>query len=344
MVGVVLGNCIICAGVAVVAFATFCTAAHAVPHFGTHSDLAGTLRLPSLPLFVFRFLFQGTTLGAFTLLLQGPSIIEAAAAVLVLTVCVVVPIYVAQRLHRDTNRYAHYVNYVEDTGSMVLMLLGPGEWVSKYSRIQWVNRYASVLRAYRDETVWYSAVDLGFAFALSAVKSVQTENTIQCGHVQLAVSLLCLCYGMAVSILLPYARPRDTFVDIVVTGMQGTATLTLAVGHYREDPPWAWGYEVAGLVLLLAAVVLVVKAVLDIVSEALRMVRMKHLLPEQQCLERAPSEVSCQELGFLVAHNLGASDVSSATAHSLQDLMHHRLGSNLLGGTASSTPLTPSLM
>ena len=263
MAGVVMGNALICAGAAFTSVLLIC--AFRLPSRFKNTDILGLLRVPSIPLYVFQFLYQGLSMGAFNLIIRGSGW-EIAGGVAGVLLCCAVPVWVYHVVRRDVPRLARYETYPQ-RGLTVSLFMGEGEWAST-TDVMWVPRYASMVRSYREGAVWYSAVEFTFSLALSAIKSVPTDDSTQCGHLQVAAVVVFTAYGVVLVYLWPYARQRDCVAEVVTLGSQTTALSFMAVAYYGDGGLWL--FEVASMLFLLTAGVLVMKSLCDIAGEVYR--------------------------------------------------------------------------
>ncbi|KAJ9435027.1 hypothetical protein DIPPA_06378, partial [Diplonema papillatum] len=192
--GMVLGNFALMA-----VFSTICylvlkfaqvAGERAFPKLFEGLDTQGLMRLPSAPLMVFTFLYQGTTFGAVMLLMEPPHPIGFCAGVFSFVLCAAVPMGVFYRMHRSVPAKAVYLLDDVYKGKIWAFVIGPGEWVSVQRKNHWVNRYASVMRTYRQETVWFSLVEFCSMFALAAVSATRVESVTACGHVKLFSAMI----------------------------------------------------------------------------------------------------------------------------------------------------------
>ncbi|KAJ9456837.1 hypothetical protein DIPPA_00286 [Diplonema papillatum] len=199
-------------------------------------DLQGWLRFPSAPLFVFNLLYQGTALGVVSLLVSPPGVASFAAGVAGAVVVCVVPVLVFRVVKRDVPSQALYVtDPLRLSKSTMQVVLGEGEWVSTANDLHWIRRYATVVRAFRQECCWFGVVECALAVALAAINGIPIDTSTQCGHVKLASSLVLLVFLLAVVKLTPHACFRDTMAEIVVLGAQVAALFLLSLANYTES-------------------------------------------------------------------------------------------------------------
>ena len=229
-------------------------------------DAQGVLRFPSAPLFVFQLTFQGTTLGGMVLVLSPPETWAFALGACTLLASMLVPLFVFARVARDIPKRAVYLRDAEVTPPMRL-LIGQGEWVNREKDADWVHRYSSVVRTYRQPMAWYALIEFAGSFTLAAIHAVKTESLVACGHAKVASAMVFLILLVLEATLWPHARFRDSFADFVALGAQFSAMLAMANGYYRGENGSAWTFSVANHMLAAAVAVIFTKALLDIISE-----------------------------------------------------------------------------
>eukprot|EP01059_Diplonema_ambulator_P004864 TRINITY_DN1459_c0_g1_i2.p1 TRINITY_DN1459_c0_g1~~TRINITY_DN1459_c0_g1_i2.p1 ORF type:complete len:414 (+),score=117.28 TRINITY_DN1459_c0_g1_i2:27-1268(+) len=232
-------------------------------------DTQGMLRFPSAPLFIFQWLYQGTVLGAMILLLYPANTLHVVLGLVAMAVCVSVPVLLFRVVTRDVPSMAVYALDPEKQGWLQELVCGPGEWVSVGVDVHWVNRYASVTRSFVQRAVWFSVIEFAAAFALAAIGTLETSTLVGCGHVKLAMAAVFLILVVVEAVLWPCARPRDNMADFVTLGIQGAGLVLMAVGFYKGyDVKEHLTHHVAGLLFMASAVLLVVKGVVDLCTEA----------------------------------------------------------------------------
>eukprot|EP01059_Diplonema_ambulator_P029239 TRINITY_DN48507_c0_g1_i1.p1 TRINITY_DN48507_c0_g1~~TRINITY_DN48507_c0_g1_i1.p1 ORF type:complete len:215 (+),score=48.05 TRINITY_DN48507_c0_g1_i1:2-646(+) len=155
----------------------------------------------------------------------------------------------------------------EETSAVRVVLLGKGEWVSRKRELHWVQRYASVVKTYSEECVWFVCLDFASSLALAAIGSMNTSNLAACGHVKLFQAIILCTLLLAEAVAWPHSRMRDSVLDFVALGVQCVSLLLLAVGFYKGMGHGDELFVIAGYLLLFATVLLVVKVVLDVLCE-----------------------------------------------------------------------------
>eukprot|EP00754_Rhynchopus_humris_P013548 Rhum_TRINITY_DN14333_c3_g1::Rhum_TRINITY_DN14333_c3_g1_i1::g.81316::m.81316 len=229
-------------------------------------DAQGVLRFPSAPLFVFQLTFQGTTLGGMILVLSPPDTWAFALGACTVLASMLVPLFVFARVARDIPKRAVYLRDAEVTPPMRL-LIGQGEWVNREKNADWVHRYSSVVRTYRQPMAWYALIEFAGSFTLAAIHAVKTESLAACGHAKVASAVVFLILLVLEATLWPHARFRDSFADFVALGAQFSAMLAMAYGYYRGENGNAWTFSVANHMLAGAVAIIFTKALLDVITE-----------------------------------------------------------------------------
>ena len=274
--GVVLGNMAITVGFSAVCFAMVRVAASGgrrmFPLFFEGIDTQGLLRFPSAPLFIFQLLYQGTTYGSMVLVLHAPTPMLAMVGGASVAACMVVPCALLTVVHGDVPAKARY-RFDEHTKSSLLRFwIGPGEWVARTRRTSWVNRYASVVRTFRQDLAWYAFVEFTSSFTLSAIAAVEARNEAACGHVKLASAAVFLVLLFVECALWPHAKRRDGLLDVVLLGAQFCAMTVRAFAYYSLDREH-WGFLLSSQLLVCCGMLLMCKVVVDVLSEVYVLVK-----------------------------------------------------------------------
>ena len=241
--------------------------AKVMPKFFEGLDTQGFLRLPSAPLFLFQFFYQGMTLAGMDLMLQPQegAVDEIIGACCIL-LCIATPIWVYRQIKKGVPQEAIYARASGRTNPLLRLLIGSGEWVNTTQDQMWVQRYSSVTRTYRQETAWFVGIEFAASFALSAAKSAHTSSLIGCGHVKLANGVIFVILLLLESFLWPHARQRDSVLDVVGLGIQAAAMFFMATAFYNEDAEY-WTMGVASSLLLVAMCMLMGRTILDVLTE-----------------------------------------------------------------------------
>eukprot|EP01061_Rhynchopus_euleeides_P038216 TRINITY_DN65655_c0_g1_i1.p1 TRINITY_DN65655_c0_g1~~TRINITY_DN65655_c0_g1_i1.p1 ORF type:complete len:401 (+),score=45.06 TRINITY_DN65655_c0_g1_i1:118-1203(+) len=261
-------------------------------------DPQGLLYLPSAPLFVFSLLYQGTSLGAVRLVLHPTHIGMFFVGLATLFVCILVPCLLFRHVTRSV---PHLACYCEDSelpenqgfgGICKRMLVGAGDWVNTHPDTRWVRRYGTVVRAYRQEFVWFAIVEFSGSLAVSAIAALDASTTVGCGHKKLATSIVLGSLSVIVAVLWPHARHHNACLDFIVLSLQATGSLLMAIGYYTGSssaPMSGLPFDTARRTFQMALVILLTKSVLDVVAESVnffdgRMQRLQRQYQAMQCM------------------------------------------------------------
>ena len=228
-------------------------------------DMQGFLRLPSAPLLVFIFMYQGSTLAAMGLVLSGVTAYFEMAGLAAVAVLAAAPFALARRVVRDVPAKAVYARATGRSG-MVRALIGPGEWVNTSRDTLFVQRFACITRMYKQDRVWFFAVELAASFAISAVKSAKVETFVGCGHVHTAVGVVFFMLLILEGLIWPHVRQRAAVLDVIVLGMQGVSMFFTAHGYYNTGRS-TWVFDTAACLLDGAQWVLLVNMAMEVLTE-----------------------------------------------------------------------------
>eukprot|EP00659_Diplonema_papillatum_P018678 gene18678-28832_t len=270
--GAVVSNFAIIAAFSVLSYAVFRLAdgpcRHMLPvRFREGIDTQGFLRFPSAPLFVLQLLYQGTLLGAMVLILQPVSALVFIGAICVLIGCLLVPIGCFVVVRESVPARAYYAEVESDTAAWKQILMGKGEWVAVERSTHWVNRWATVVRPFRQDTAWFFLVEMASSVALAGIQAVRSESLVGCGHVKLFSSVIFFILLLAEMYVSPHARLRDTVGDTIQLGAQSSALVLVSIAYYKEDTRY-WTFTAANMLLMSSVAVSILKAVVDGGTEA----------------------------------------------------------------------------
>ena len=235
------------------------------PTFFKDLDVVGLLRLPSAPVLVFQYFYQGLTLAGMSLVFHPQKGWHAGVGVAILLVCAVVPVVLHLTISQGVPAHGVYAIAEGRKNRALLSLLGKGEWVSMQRDPMWVQRY-TVIRPYKQGTTWFLLIEFVSSFTLSAIQSTGPETSAGCGHVKLASGLVFLVLLMLEGLFWPHARSRDAALDILLLGTQLAAMLVMAAGYYTAALD-SWLFKVSSKLLTVAFILLVIKITLDILTE-----------------------------------------------------------------------------
>ena len=235
------------------------------PTFFKDRDVVGLLRLPSAPVLVFQYFYQGLTLAGMSLVFHPEKGWHAAVGVAILLVCAVVPVVLHLTITRGVPAYGVYARAEGRQNRALISLLGEGEWVSMQRNPMWVQRY-TVIRPYKQDATWFLLIEFVSSFTLSAIQSTAPETSEGCGHVKMASGLVFLVLLMLEGLFWPHARPRDAALAILFLGTQLAAMVVMAAGYYTATLD-SWLFDVSSRLLTVAFILLVVKIALDILTD-----------------------------------------------------------------------------
>eukprot|EP01064_Diplonema_japonicum_P003310 TRINITY_DN1214_c0_g3_i1.p1 TRINITY_DN1214_c0_g3~~TRINITY_DN1214_c0_g3_i1.p1 ORF type:complete len:623 (+),score=121.11 TRINITY_DN1214_c0_g3_i1:811-2679(+) len=341
--GMVLGNVAIMVGFTVLCYVLVQGASHGgarvMPGVFEGLDAQGWMRFPSAPLFLFQMFYQGTSLGGMQLVLHPPSAGAFVLGVLAMGFCLGVPLWVWNTVQRDIPTKARYVADKQTKLMVVKLLVGPGEWVSVDRENHWVNRYASVVRTYREDVAWYSVLEFAASFALAGLQAVSVENLTQCGHVKLMSAIIFLILMVVEGALWPHARYRDAATDVVLLGMQLTAMLLMAAAYYEGDRGH-WTMMLASRLLFLAVIVILIKVAVDVATEIYIIIKKRRARLQEPFFEtrRPPSWEQLYSTGegslafpLLVSENKGYREAGITAVEGDEDALNMSRRELLLG-------------
>eukprot|EP01064_Diplonema_japonicum_P031965 TRINITY_DN5899_c0_g1_i1.p1 TRINITY_DN5899_c0_g1~~TRINITY_DN5899_c0_g1_i1.p1 ORF type:complete len:1100 (+),score=210.27 TRINITY_DN5899_c0_g1_i1:44-3343(+) len=259
-------------------------------------DAQGFLRFPSAPLFVFQWLYQGTTLGSATLIFY-PKVHGAWILGLIsMGGIIFVSLYTFRIIIRDVPSKAVYMTDSTTNNSVVVFIIGKGEWVSKNKECHWVLRHASMVRTFKQEMAWFSFIEYSMALTVSALLTFNTENYLQCGHEKL---FSCIVFFMMAGLKLicrPHARERDNLLSGIIHMLMGFSLLLIAVAYYRNDTNGTEAVS-AGYLSLAAIGALLVKVVMDMLTEAYIMYSKRRDRLQQSCWGQKQNDDIASEEG-----------------------------------------------
>eukprot|EP01063_Lacrimia_lanifica_P011365 TRINITY_DN1815_c1_g1_i4.p1 TRINITY_DN1815_c1_g1~~TRINITY_DN1815_c1_g1_i4.p1 ORF type:complete len:883 (+),score=119.49 TRINITY_DN1815_c1_g1_i4:55-2703(+) len=281
--GMVVGNTLVCVAAGVVAYllvrAVSQIGSFVNPAFQDEVDAQGVLRVPSAPLFVFAFLYQGICVGALVLVINnGEGAMGSVVGALGAGMCVVVPYKVLRSISAAVPAKAQYHMDWERLHPAVLFLVGPGDWVSTSLTTDWSRRWQTVIRGYKTDFAWYGVFDALSAFALSAIKAVETQSGAQCGYTKFFAALVFAMLFVLELRLAPSCRYRDHYMLTAVHLLQATSMVLLG-GGYVEAASAAeadagahvapWETKAAEALTMVVAILLILKMVFDAAASVL---------------------------------------------------------------------------
>ena len=296
--GMVLGNGLITAGMGIGSLAGVHLMAAAVrmelmPQALVRLGVQEWLHFPSAALLVFQCLYQGLAIGGFVLVGRGTSSFSFTIGVVALCACAVGPLHVFMTVRLQAREHAEYVFDTDALSKMLRFVLGSGEWVDKCRDTSWVDKYSSVVRAYRPPVVWYSFIEFAASFALSGILAMQPKDQVGCGHGKVFSAVVFALLFFVEQYLRPHARYRDIFSGLFYQGIQTVAMILLALGYYlSEKYDEHWSFVAAAAAVTLAVSVLAAKSILDFGAEIYILVTARREKLQDSILSDAPGSGS----------------------------------------------------
>ena len=228
-------------------------------------DLQGYMRLPSAPLVVFIFMYQGSTLASMGLVLSGSKTYLVLSGFVALTLFAAIPFALTRVVMQAVPEQAVYARAV-GRKRLTSALLGPGEWVNTTPGRMWVQRFACITRMYKQGHVWYFALELAANFTISAIKSAKSDTYTGCGHIHVAIGVVLAVMLFTEGMLLPRARPRTAVVVLAFIGLNCSAMFLMAHGYYTYGGS-KWSFDAAGDLLFVSQWVMIVGLAADLLTE-----------------------------------------------------------------------------
>eukprot|EP01060_Flectonema_neradi_P017453 TRINITY_DN24338_c0_g1_i1.p1 TRINITY_DN24338_c0_g1~~TRINITY_DN24338_c0_g1_i1.p1 ORF type:complete len:609 (+),score=88.19 TRINITY_DN24338_c0_g1_i1:184-1827(+) len=233
-------------------------------------ESSGLLRFPSCALFVFLFLYQGTTYAAARQVAypqeqnMADFIVSGVAG---LIFCLIVPVWVFRRISRDVPMHGRYRTDDVERNAFTIFIIGPGEWVSRRKEHHWVNRYKTMIASYKERNATHVYSMFGSSLMLSLAKVPYTPTMTSCGNVRLMCSIILLGLFVLDAWKRPYSRPRDIFLTSGINLSQSIGLACFAIGFYSGDLDHD-GFSMGQTWLIVATVFIIIKTILDLISEA----------------------------------------------------------------------------
>ncbi|KAJ9441459.1 hypothetical protein DIPPA_16556 [Diplonema papillatum] len=247
-------------------------------------------RFPSISLIWFMFLYQGTSLSSLKLIVYGTDFFEKAVGAVTACYCVGVPlaIAVAVRAGVAEGKATYFIAPATEKehvtasffGKKTVDLhfwIGPGEWVSVKDRF--VRRFLSVLRSYRQERPWGSALEFASMGLLAAANTPETESHRVCGMMRLASAVVCLGFAgvyVAGDFLI---KKIDCYLLASRLVWQAAAGFALACGFFYED---AFYFSASTVFVFLAVASLLFKSLVDLVHDGVAIVTHRRSILQKQ--------------------------------------------------------------
>ncbi|KAJ9466569.1 hypothetical protein DIPPA_21029 [Diplonema papillatum] len=245
----------------------------------TARDPNGYCSYPSVPLFVWQFLYLGITFGAARLVFSPEFPQSEYVGGIVLLVCASLPLLIFRWVTSGVPTHAVYEPAVdpEEAGKSgggepraLVWLVGPGEWVSRREEYDWVNRYGSLVRNARPGCAWYAAVECLTSLALACVLATDPSDPAGCGHVRLACSaVFCGRFALDAAVR-PFAKKLHTVAEPCLHAVQAAGLALLAAAFYADSQG---AFSAGDAVMTAAGALLIAKTVSEGVGEIVVLVR-----------------------------------------------------------------------
>ena len=283
---------------------------------------AGFGGLPSVWLYVFILLYQGTVFVTQYLIIYPSNLGQFLSGLFGLIFCVAVPFWVVYRVWRGVPKSAVYAG--TEVGTIGRILLGPGEWVAVSRGDLWLRNHMSPVRPYRQASAWFCAFFFLMMFAAGALTVPDTTDFVQCGHLRMGLAVLFLSMAIFVGSLRPYCRPRDNALYTLVYLATTAAMVFQGLAYYSEDLNDS-RFETAVTVLTVAMVAILIKAAVDAVSDIYVIVSSRRRITQDTLWakddQRTGASREVDEKGYLsVFGELEVDSINSTTRSSLQGL------------------------
>eukprot|EP01062_Namystynia_karyoxenos_P051140 TRINITY_DN40045_c0_g1_i4.p1 TRINITY_DN40045_c0_g1~~TRINITY_DN40045_c0_g1_i4.p1 ORF type:complete len:1266 (+),score=168.68 TRINITY_DN40045_c0_g1_i4:57-3800(+) len=265
-VGCIAGNLVVAGVCAVVLLAARFVVRPLLRHRGMSPlSLETQAAIPSIFFSLFIFLYQGSAYAtAHVLLRSGESDAPRIAAGclglagLVITVPTVTWLVVLRHLHEEA---------VWETDGTKSFLLGAGEWCSR-GESRWHKRFAMCVWPYKpphqNKAVIAQFIE---TFALSLLAGLKKHTFEQCAWAHGGYTAVVLLHGAWAMRMLPFARPRDTVWETLVSAFT-IAAMAVRMAAYSSmmdgQKDTEGHFNTASTLLCLGVVVTLVKLAVDV--------------------------------------------------------------------------------
>ena len=297
--GMVIGNFAIVGGFGLMAF--LCVhfvskvGGSLLPELFNGLDTMGFMRFPSAPLFVFQFVAQGMCLGGMNLVMQGSNIGAVMLGLVACVVCAAVPIMVFIEVRKGVPSQAIYMIETPAPSLPMRVLIGTGEWVSKYEGNHWVHRWASMVRTFKQRCAWYCVVEFAGTFILAGLLASSPTTLEGCGNVKIASACVFLVQIALEAILWPHVRQRDCVFGFVILSLQAGGTGAAAVVYYKNEKD-KHAPDVSAALLLVATIVFMFKVVLDASAELIIFLRRRRNKMQEAAYNKFSGKIDQEDL------------------------------------------------
>ena len=257
----------------------------------------GFTAFPSVLLYFFVFLYQGTVYASQHLVVYPKTLAHFLGGLAGVIACVAVPVWVGWKIRRSVAWRATYTpESAEGPGVVRLFFLGKGEWVPTERDDRFNSRFMSMLKPYGEETCWFVVFFFLLMFAVGALTVPDTTDFIECGHLRMGMAVLFAVMALFVGWLRPYCRVRDNALYVVLYSVAAVAMVMQGLGYYNEDlddPK----FTLAMNILTVALALVIVKAVADLLCDVYVVwTARRRLLQEALWAKQDASRVSAREI------------------------------------------------
>ena len=266
--GVIVGNLAIAAGVTLLSYVLVCFVFKCAPGCLPFQELLaakGLTRFPSVALFIFLTLYQGTSYASLRLVASHNTTGELLCGLVSVVFCIMVPAVTAREVKRSVPSKAVY-RLEKGSPRYKTFMLGAGEWIAVSRSDLWHQRYRAMVKPYKERTAWFAVFSFLLAFAVGALNVPEVDSMVQCGHLKLGIGVLFAVIVAFIAVLCPYARWRDNIALIVLNGMTSSALFLQAFGFYSENLN-DWRFLTAGTLFQGCMVLIIVKGITDLACD-----------------------------------------------------------------------------
>ena len=234
--------------------------------FDGFMDTQGMLRFPSAPLFVLQGLYQGTFLAALLLIRSPPDELSAvwvAVGVVTTLICVLIPAVVFIITKRAIPMDAIFYEDNVELSDIKEYWIGPGEWISVERNNHWINRYASVVRSYREKFVYFSTVQF-FTSGLVAIAVSISATGVTCGVIKLSMAAVFISLALFCVVIMPFCRMCDNHIVAITYLVHGISLTCTGIYFITNNSPIL---DVAGVLHYIVMGFLILKVVVSVLIE-----------------------------------------------------------------------------
>ena len=265
--GCIIGNSAIVIGFGIVCYSTVLFLTKVMPsRFEDYMATSRVLKFPSVPLFVFLFLYQGTILSVFKLLFYPGSGGHYVISIPGLVLCIAVPVQLQRIIRKEVedNMMARYRIDEVILPKWLTFIVGPGEWVSTTKKNDFVQKYSTMIRPFKETRSWYVVFEFLSMALLAAAMTLRTTTWVECGHIRIFGASVNFIFFFVEFLKRPHVRGRDDFIDPAMFLLQAMGLLLCGIGYYNENPNF-WTFDTSVPFFQACSVLLMVKLLLDLI-------------------------------------------------------------------------------